>query len=219
MPISKLSTTHMADQIKLIISNEGTIFTTLAHLFVLCQAPEVHTLAVNKYVGALLPRTGPGPYCTDIGSNLDRSPTLCRTNRFILWPQSFNNKLVCRHNVSNTRQNDQVVSTQDPVVSTQCFNFKAKWSSSVDTRSGSVDTRDPSQNTLWANLRQCVDTRSGSVDTRDLPRTPSGLFWDSVSTLDQVVSTLVALPEKTYKSCVTRKHVSCSDSFSPLITL
>ncbi|MQL89925.1 hypothetical protein Taro_022516 [Colocasia esculenta] len=69
---------------------------------------------------------------------------------------------------------------------------KAKWSSSVDTRSGSVDTRDPSQNTFWANLGQCVDTRSGSVDTRDLPRTPSGLFWDSV----QVVLTLVALPEK-----------------------
>ncbi|MQL74668.1 hypothetical protein Taro_007042 [Colocasia esculenta] len=45
-------------------------------------------------------------------------------------------------------------------------------------------------------MGQCVDTRSGSVDTRELPRTPSGLFWDSVLTLDQVVSTLVALPEK-----------------------
>ncbi|MQM22446.1 hypothetical protein Taro_055498 [Colocasia esculenta] len=103
------------------------------------------------------------------------------------------------------------------------------WSSSVDTRSssvdtmlqiqGSVDTRDPSQNTFWANLGQCVDTRSGSVDTRDLPRTPSGLFWDSVSTLDQVVSTLVALPENKYKSGVTRNHVSYSDSLSPLVTL
>ncbi|MQL86457.1 hypothetical protein Taro_018997 [Colocasia esculenta] len=60
----------------------------------------------------------------------------------------------------------------------------------------SVDTRDPSQNTFWANLGQCVDTRSGSVDSRDLPKTPFGLFWDSVSTLYQVVSTLVALPEK-----------------------
>ncbi|MQL92673.1 hypothetical protein Taro_025301 [Colocasia esculenta] len=64
------------------------------------------------------------------------------------------------------------------VVSTQCFKYKAKRSSSVDTRSGSVDTRDPSQNTFWANLGQCVDTRSGSVDTRDLPRTPSRLVWD-----------------------------------------
>ncbi|MQL82745.1 hypothetical protein Taro_015212 [Colocasia esculenta] len=117
---------------------------------------------------------------------------------------------------------------RDPVVTTTTAQASplrspalfrpAKWSSSVDTRSGSVDTRDPSQNTFWANLGQCVDTRSGSVNIRDLPRTPSGLFWDNVSTLDQVVSTLVALPEKTYKSCVTRKHVSCSDSFSPLIT-
>ncbi|MQL92892.1 hypothetical protein Taro_025524 [Colocasia esculenta] len=46
---------------------------------------------------------------------------------------------------------------------------------------------------IWDN----VDTRSTSVDTRGLPRTPFELFWDSVSTLDQVVSTLVALPEKT----------------------
>ncbi|MQL76429.1 hypothetical protein Taro_008821 [Colocasia esculenta] len=70
------------------------------------------------------------------------------------------------------------------------------WSSSVDTRSSSVDTRDPSQNTFWANLGQCVDTRSGSVDTRDLPRPPSRLVWESVSTLDQLVSTLEALPEQ-----------------------
>ncbi|MQL77248.1 hypothetical protein Taro_009656 [Colocasia esculenta] len=41
----------------------------------------------------------------------------------------------------------------------------------------------------------CVDTRSSSVDTRGLPRTPFGLIWDSVSTLDQVVSTLEAFPE------------------------
>ncbi|MQM02008.1 hypothetical protein Taro_034766 [Colocasia esculenta] len=94
------------------------------------------------------------------------------------------------------RQRGQVVSTQDPVVSTQCSKYKAKWSSSVDTRSGSVDTRDPSQNTFWANLGQCVDTRSSSVDTRGLPRTPFELIWDSVSTLAQVVSTLEALPEQ-----------------------
>ncbi|MQM16413.1 hypothetical protein Taro_049371 [Colocasia esculenta] len=69
-------------------------------------------------------------------------------------------------------------------------------SSSVDTRSGGVDTRDPSQNTFRAKLGQCVDTRSGSVDTRGLPRTPLGLFWDNVSTLDQLVSTLEVLPEQ-----------------------
>ncbi|MQM18088.1 hypothetical protein Taro_051074, partial [Colocasia esculenta] len=85
-------------------------------------------------------------------------------------------------------------STLDQVVSTQCFKYKAKWSSSVDTR-------------------------SGSVDTRQLPRTLSGLFWDSVSTLAQVVSTLVALPEQNIWSGVTRKHVSCSDSLPPLIPL
>ncbi|MQL72481.1 hypothetical protein Taro_004825, partial [Colocasia esculenta] len=55
------------------------------------------------------------------------------------------------------------------------------WSSSVDTRSG-----------------QCVDTRSSSVDTRGLLRTPFGLIWDSVSTLDQVVSTLEAFPENNH---------------------
>ncbi|MQL72519.1 hypothetical protein Taro_004851 [Colocasia esculenta] len=53
------------------------------------------------------------------------------------------------------------------VVSTQCFKYKAKRSSSVDTSSGSVDTRDSSQNNLLDNLGQCVDTSSSSVDTRD----------------------------------------------------
>ncbi|MQL73518.1 hypothetical protein Taro_005866, partial [Colocasia esculenta] len=56
------------------------------------------------------------------------------------------------------------------VVSTQCFKYKAKRSSSVDTSSGGVDTRDSSQNTFWP-------------------------IWDSVSTLAQVVSTLEAFPE------------------------
>ncbi|MQM07584.1 hypothetical protein Taro_040425 [Colocasia esculenta] len=45
------------------------------------------------------------------------------------------------------------------------------------------------------NWSSSVDTRSGSVDTRDLPKTPSGLCWDSVSTLVQTVSTLVTFPE------------------------
>ncbi|MQM00416.1 hypothetical protein Taro_033153 [Colocasia esculenta] len=52
----------------------------------------------------------------------------------------------------------QVVSTLVQVVSTQCFKYKAKRSSSVDTSSGGVDTRDSSQNTFWP-------------------------IWDSVSTL------------------------------------
>ncbi|MQM14136.1 hypothetical protein Taro_047067 [Colocasia esculenta] len=120
------------------------------------------------------------------------------------------------------------------------------WSSSVDTRSSSVDTRDSSQKTqsiglyrdqvvstqdqvvstletfpenFLANLGQCVDTRSSSVDTRGLPRTLFGLNWDCVSTLDHVVSTLEAFLEKTHRSSVTRKHISCSDLLTPLITL
>ncbi|MQL67858.1 hypothetical protein Taro_000086 [Colocasia esculenta] len=44
-------------------------------------------------------------------------------------------------------------------------------------------------------MGQCVDTRSSSVDTRGLPRTPFRPIWDSLSTLDQVVSTLEAFPE------------------------
>ncbi|MQL68466.1 hypothetical protein Taro_000731, partial [Colocasia esculenta] len=98
------------------------------------------------------------------------------------------------------------------VVSTQCFKYKAKRPGSVDTSSSSVDTRDSSQNNILANLGQCVDTSSSSVDTRGLPKTPSGLFWDSVSTLAQVVSTLVPFQNKTYRSCGTRKHISCSGS-------
>ncbi|MQL86219.1 hypothetical protein Taro_018754 [Colocasia esculenta] len=93
------------------------------------------------------------------------------------------------------------------------------WSSSVDTSSGSVDTRDSSQNNLLANLGQCVDTSSSTVDTRGLPRTPSGLFWDSVLTLAQVVWTLVPFQNKTYRSCGTRKHISCSGLLTLLITL
>ncbi|MQM16826.1 hypothetical protein Taro_049788 [Colocasia esculenta] len=58
------------------------------------------------------------------------------------------------------------------------------WSSSVDTSLSSVDTRDRFQKTFWK-------TWDSSVDTSDFPRTPSGLYWDSVTTLVQVVSTLV----------------------------
>ncbi|MQM02898.1 hypothetical protein Taro_035669 [Colocasia esculenta] len=77
---------------------------------------------------------------------------------------------------------DTMLQTQDKIIQ--------NWSSSVDTRSGSVDT------VFQIQGKKCVDTRSGSVDTRGLPRTLFGLFWDSVSTLPQVVSTLVALPEQ-----------------------
>ncbi|MQM00259.1 hypothetical protein Taro_032990 [Colocasia esculenta] len=85
------------------------------------------------------------------------------------------------------------------------------WSSSVDTRSSSVDTRDSSQKTCCASMGQCVDTRSSSVDTRGLPRTPFGLIWDSVSTLDQVVSTLEAFSENILSE-VEEDHIfpSCS---------
>ncbi|MQL84815.1 hypothetical protein Taro_017324, partial [Colocasia esculenta] len=172
---------HSHDQ-TLIISNKGT-FTQILHIVsVPCHAPQVHTPVVKKYVGVLLPRTRQGPYCTGIGSNLDRSPTLCRTNKFILWPQSFNNKLVGSVDTPLTgvdtmlqtqdkiMQTGQVVSTLVQVVLTQCFKCKAKRSGSVDTSPGGVDTRDSSQNTFWP-------------------------IRDSVSTLSQVVSTLEAFPE------------------------
>ncbi|MQL88906.1 hypothetical protein Taro_021477 [Colocasia esculenta] len=66
---------------------------------------------------------------------------------------------------------DTMLQRQDQLVSTQCFKYKAKWLSSVDTRSGSVDTRDSPQKTFWP-------------------------IWDSVSTLAQVVSTLETAPKK-----------------------
>ncbi|MQL99964.1 hypothetical protein Taro_032692, partial [Colocasia esculenta] len=102
------------------------------------------------------------------------------------------------------------------VVSTQCFKYKAKMSSSVDTSSGGVDTRDSSQNTFWptwdsvstlaqivstqcfkykAKMSSSVDTSSGGVDTRDSSQNTFWPIWDSVSTLAQVVSTLEAFPE------------------------
>ncbi|MQL78716.1 hypothetical protein Taro_011138 [Colocasia esculenta] len=63
-----------------------------------------------------------------------------------------------------------------------------------------VSTLETVPENLLANSGQCVDTRSNtrstSVDTRDLLRTPFGLIWDNVSTLDQIVSTLEALQKK-----------------------
>ncbi|MQM11744.1 hypothetical protein Taro_044655, partial [Colocasia esculenta] len=99
-PYSQISRIHMIRLIISnltyhIISNEGT-FTQILHIVsVPCHAPQVHTPVVNKYVGALFPRTGQGLYCTGIGQ-MDRSPILCRTNIFILWPRSFNDKLIVR---------------------------------------------------------------------------------------------------------------------------
>ncbi|MQL88911.1 hypothetical protein Taro_021484, partial [Colocasia esculenta] len=87
--------TTYSHQIKLIISNEGTFPQILLIVSVPCHAPQVHTPAVNKYVGVLLPRTRQGPYCTGIGQ-MDRGPTLCQTNIFTLWPQSFNDKLIVK---------------------------------------------------------------------------------------------------------------------------
>ncbi|MQL73682.1 hypothetical protein Taro_006018 [Colocasia esculenta] len=97
----------------------------------------------------------------------------------------------------NTRSSgvDTMLQTKDKIMQ--------NWSGSVNTSPGSVDTvpqiqgkkvvstLDQLSSTFWVKLGQCVDTRWGSVDTRGFPRTPSGLFWDSGSTLAQAVSTLV----------------------------
>ncbi|MQM01160.1 hypothetical protein Taro_033911, partial [Colocasia esculenta] len=64
-----------------------------------------------------------------------------------------------------------------------------KWSSSVDTRSNGVDTRDLSQKACFAVLSS-VSTRDEVVSTLETsPREVSLPVWDSVSTLDQVRST------------------------------
>ncbi|MQL92813.1 hypothetical protein Taro_025453 [Colocasia esculenta] len=84
--------------------------------------------------------------------------------------------------------------------------YKKSCKGSVDTRSGGVDTRlqtqdktcktghvvstlvqvvstlDQLPSTFWVKLGECVDTGWDCVDTRGLPRTLSGLFWDSRST-------------------------------------
>ncbi|MQM02275.1 hypothetical protein Taro_035040 [Colocasia esculenta] len=57
---------------------------------------------------------------------------------------------------------------------------------------------------VQVKLGECVDTRWDCVDTRGFPRTPSGLFWDSRSTLAQAVSTRVAFPEHNTWSCGTQ---------------
>ncbi|MQM07580.1 hypothetical protein Taro_040421 [Colocasia esculenta] len=107
----------------------------------------------------------------------------------------------------------RVVSTLDQVVSTPCSKPKTKtgktgqvvstlvqktpqpiWDS-VSTLAQVVSTLDQLPSTFWVKLGECVDTRWDCVDTRGFPRTPSGLFWDSRSTLAQAVSRRVAFPE------------------------
>ncbi|MQL70744.1 hypothetical protein Taro_003067 [Colocasia esculenta] len=65
---------------------------------------------------------------------------------------------------------------------------------SVDTPLTSVDTMLQTQDKIMQNWSSSVDTRSCSVDTRDSSQKLSVSIWDSVSTLDQVVSTLEAFP-------------------------
>ncbi|MQM12057.1 hypothetical protein Taro_044970 [Colocasia esculenta] len=90
---------------------------------------------------------------------------------------------------------------------------------SVDTPLTGVNTMLQTQGKIMQNWSSSVDTRSSSVDTRDSFQKTFWPIWDSVSTLDQVVSTLEAFPEKTYMSSVTRKHISCSGVLTLLITL
>ncbi|MQL74512.1 hypothetical protein Taro_006872 [Colocasia esculenta] len=104
----------------------------------------------------------------------------------------------CSKHKTKSGKTGQVVSTLVQVVSTQCLKYKTKRSSRVDT------SPDQLPEAFWVKLGECVDTRWGGVDTRGLPRTLSGLFWDSRSTLAQAVSTLVALPEQNTWSCGTR---------------
>ncbi|MQL93771.1 hypothetical protein Taro_026416 [Colocasia esculenta] len=75
---------------------------------------------------------------------------------------------------------------------------------SVSTLAQVLSTLDQLSNTFWVKLGECVDTRWDCVDTRGFPRTPSGLFWDSRSTLAQAVLTRVAFPEQNTCSCGTR---------------
>ncbi|MQM03198.1 hypothetical protein Taro_035974 [Colocasia esculenta] len=65
----------------------------------------------------------------------------------------------------------------------------------VDTPLTGVDTMPQTQDKIMQNWSSSVDTSSGSVDTRDSFQKTFWPIWDSVSTLDQVVSTLDQFPE------------------------
>ncbi|MQL93770.1 hypothetical protein Taro_026417, partial [Colocasia esculenta] len=146
-----------------------------------------------KHQESILPRltsklgrssSGPdrAPIAQALDQVLDRSPTLCRTNRFMLWPQSFNNKLV-------------VVSTLDQVVSTPCSKHKTK-----SCKTGQVVS-------TLVQMWDSVSTLAQVVSTLDqFSRKPSGSTGIVVSTLDQVVSTPCS-KHKT-KSCKTGQVVS-----------
>ncbi|MQM21924.1 hypothetical protein Taro_054971 [Colocasia esculenta] len=76
----------------------------------------------------------------------------------------------------------------DTMLQVLCQKMK-KWSSSVDTRSNGVDTRDFSQKACFAVFTS-VSTRDEVVSTLETsPREVRLPVWDSVSTLDQVRST------------------------------
>ncbi|MQL70335.1 hypothetical protein Taro_002654 [Colocasia esculenta] len=146
---------------------------------VLCQAPRVHTPSVNKYFGALLPRTGQGPIAQALYQVLERSPTLCRTSIFILWPQSFNDKLIVvstldqvvstpysKHKTKSGKTG-QVVSTLDQVVSTPCSKHKTKLGKTGQVVSTLVQVVSTQCIKYKEKRSSSVDTRSSSVDTRD----------------------------------------------------
>ncbi|MQL68318.1 hypothetical protein Taro_000568 [Colocasia esculenta] len=78
-----------------------------------------------------------------------------------------------------------------------------KWSSSVDTRSSQVDTRPSSQ------PGQCVDTKPDGVDTRDFSQKACFTVFTSVSTRDEVVSTLETCPREV--GLLVRDSVSTLD--------
>ncbi|MQL74382.1 hypothetical protein Taro_006743, partial [Colocasia esculenta] len=170
--------------------------------------PRVHTPAVNKYVGALLPRTRQGPYCTGIGSNFGPESHVVPKKHIHIMATEFQ----CQ---AHSKKNYWAV--RDPMVTTTTAQASPLRSPALFRPV--VSTLETAPRTPSGQARTVCHTSSSSVDTRGLPRTPSGMFWDSVSTLAQVVSTLVPFQNKTYKSCGTRKHISYSGLLTPLITL
>ncbi|MQL72689.1 hypothetical protein Taro_005036 [Colocasia esculenta] len=121
-----------------------------------------HQESILPRLTSTLGRSSPGldraPIAQTLDQVLDRSPTLCRTNRFILWPQSFNNKLVGSVDTSSSGV-DTRLQTQDKIMQ--------NWSGSVDTSSGSVDTVHQIQGkkkTFWVNW-DSVSTLAQVVST------------------------------------------------------
>ncbi|MQL91850.1 hypothetical protein Taro_024466 [Colocasia esculenta] len=174
-------------QAELMCSQEQTYHIMSSRTYHVKQEAHYHNLACQlcyaNHQESILPRltstlghSSPGPdralIAQALDQVLDRSPTLCRTNKFMLWPQSFNSKLVCRHTLTGV---DTMPQTQGKIMQ--------NWSSSVDTSSGSVDT------VLQIQGKKVVSTLEAA------PRTTFWPIWDSVSTLAQVVSTLETFPD------------------------